>query len=375
MHLRVLHVIASDRRRGAEVFATELMRAFRDNGVMQQVAILRTGRSPVALPAPVTPLQANHPLPGVQVDPGAVVRLARALRSRRPDIVQVHGGQALKYTVMAAAGSKMPIVYRRIGGAPHWITRGLQRNVYAALMRRPARIIVVAESVRRETLSLFGVPGKRVVTIPNGVDARRMRPSRTRRDVRRGLGIPQTSLVILSVGALSWEKDPLMHVEVTARVLNDSPNTVHLIVGDGPMRAELEHVITRKALSGRVLLLGVRTDVADLMHASDVVLFASRPDGMEGMPGMVIEAGMVGVPVAGYDVAGVSEVVQDARTGYLVPHGDIGGLASRVSSLLADGELRQSMGKAAREYCWPRFDVRTLAPQYLDVYRDVLERR
>ena len=88
------------------------------------------------------------------------------------------------------------------------------------------------------------------------------------------------------------------------------------------MRGQLEGEICQQGLRGRCLVLGERSDVGDLFAASDVFLFASRPDGMEGMPAAVIEAGMAGVPVAGYSIAGVPEVVEHGLTGLLAPRRD-----------------------------------------------------
>jgi len=97
-----------------------------------------------------------------------------------------------------------------------------------------------------------------------------------------------------------------------------------------------------------------------------VLLFASCS---EGMPATVIEAGMVGLPVAGYAVAGVSEVVESGMTGLLAPAGDTRLLRSHVVALLADGERRRLMSAAARERCHARFDIGAVAPRYLDLYR------
>ena len=364
-----MHVVASDQRRGAEIFAADLVRALREHGASQRVAVLRSGWGGVDYGVPVKDLGATRALPGLRVDPKAMVLLGRAVL--RPDVVQVHGGEALKYAAWATLGARTPIVYRRIGSAPGWITGGLRRRLYGALMRRPARIVAVAEAVRRETIALFGVAPGRVITIPNGVDPLRMRPSKDRTQVRRELGVPQGAPILLSVAALTWEKDPLTHLAVSSMVMDEVPGAMHLLAGDGPMRGEVEGEIRRRGLSGHVRALGARNDIADLMHASDVLLFASRGDGMEGMPAIVIEAGMAALVVVGYDVAGVAEIVDDGRTGFLTAWGDVEGLATRVSKLLSDDRLRRSMGELARKRS-ARLDVRALAPRYTEVYREVL---
>ncbi|HEX6393024.1 MAG TPA: glycosyltransferase [Acidimicrobiales bacterium] len=190
--------------------------------------------------------------------------------------------------------------------------------------------------------------------------------------IRARLGIPVNAPVIISLGALTWEKDPLEHVEVTACLIHDEPECRHLIVGDGPLRAEVEARIRDLAIGDRVLMLGSREDVGDLLAASDVMLLASR---IEGMPASVIEAGFAGVPVVAFSVAGVSEVVLDRVTGYLVPPGDRKGLVSGISRLIGDRRLRQTMSESARRWISARYDIGAIGPKYLEQYEYLLEQQ
>ncbi len=187
--------------------------------------------------------------------------------------------------------------------------------------------------------------------------------------MRRHLGIPADAEVILSLGALTWEKDPLGHVEVAARALAERPRAWHLLAGDGPLRGQVEAAVARHGTGDRVLLAGVRGDVADVLAASDVVLFASCS---EGMPATVIEAGMAGLAVAGYAVAGVAEVVESGVTGLLAQPGDLAGLGDHVIAVLADAGNRQRLSAAARDRCRERFEIHAVAPRYLELYQGLV---
>lgn len=367
--MRVLHVVDGDQRRGAEIFAGDLVRALEADVSAQHVAVLRPMASrPVEFLAPVTRLDGGLFGAGARVR-----RLARLLATWRPDVIQVHGGDALRPLVAARRPGGIPLVLRHIGMAAPKATFGVRRHAYRLLFRRADRHIAVSDAVRRQVIRIFAVPPQRVLTIPNAVDPERLRPHRDRVGVRAALGIPADALVLLSVGALVPEKDPAALVRIGAHLLRRDPRAFHLIVGDGPVRAEVQRVAAAQGLDGRLLILGARSDVADLLAAGDVLLLASSQDGMEGMPGIAIEAGLAGIPVAGYAVAGLPEVIVDGVTGMLTRPGEELALAETTAALMFDADMRKRLGAAARERCRARFDIRSASNAYLGLYRSVLE--
>jgi len=370
-NLRVLHVVASARRRGAEVFASDLIRHLGAAGVHQRAAVLWGSRPlDVDYEAPVTILS-EEAGGGAGGWVERVRTLRRDLAAWPPDVVLVHGGDALEHMVLADPLGRAPVIYRNIGLAGTRITGGARRRVYALVMRRPRMVVAVAEAVADQAVRTFGVPAHRVVTIPNGVDPERLRPVRGRGEVRHGLGISDSVTVVLTLGALSWEKDPLTQVEVAAGVIRERPEVFFVLAGDGPLRAETEAEVRRRGLDGRVFVLGSRDDVADLLAASDVLLLASLAGGMEGMPAVVIEAGFAALPVVAYDVAGVAEVVIEGVTGLLAAPGDVAGLVARLLRLLGDGGARAEMGEKARQRCAAHFDIHDHLPRYLRLCEEV----
>lgn len=362
--MRVLHIVATARRRGAEVFAGDLVVALNGAGVDQQVVVL-DGHGPrgVEFDAPVGYLRGGAH--GWRVHPGTIAALRGRAGRWRPDVVQAHGGEPLLHAVLA--GVAAPIVYRKIGAVHPRFLRGALRTVYAGMLRRADRVVAVAEAMRREVVDVFGLPGSRVRTIPHAVDSRRVAPTRGREGMRAQLGIPPGAPAIVSLGALTWEKDPLAALSAAAPTLADHPDAVHVFVGDGPMRERLEAQIRARDLQGRVRLLGVRDDVGDLLAACDVLLLSSR---IEGLPGCIVEAGMLGVPAAAFAVAGVPEVVADGETGLLAPAGDVARLGDRLRTLIDDPVLRRRLGDAARRRCGSEFEIGDVAPRYLEVYEE-----
>jgi glycosyltransferase involved in cell wall biosynthesis len=364
--IRVLHVVATGDRRGAEVFAGDLVGALQGT-VEQRVAVMRTNGS-VAVPyrAPVDVVGSyGWQVPGIRLDTAAVRALRRLASDWEPDVVQVHGGEPLKHALFARIAA--PVVYRKIGLAAARATRPLFRLGHTRLMQRTARIVAVADSVRREAIETFGAPEDRVVTIPNAVDVTRLFDGASPEGLRADLGIPPSAPVVLSLGALTWEKDPLTHVAVAERTLSRLPEAHHVIAGDGPLKASAIRAAHEAGLSGRVHLVGSRGDAASLLRLADVLLLASRT---EGMPGCVIEGGLLGTPTVAFDVAGVREVISDGKTGLLASPGDVDGLAEWLSRLLTDGETRARLGRGAAERA-KSFTIDRVAPRYASLYEEV----
>lgn len=368
--MRIVHLVSTAKRRGAEVFAADLVRVLAGEVESQGVIVLWA-----PTPFEVDFGAAVTALGGAGGGPSGWWKRVAALRSElaasRPDLVLAHGGDALEHAVLADPRGRIPVVYRNIGLAHDRVTRGPRRALFGALVRRAGRVIAVADAVAHQTIEAFHTDPEVVVTIPNGVDAGRLVATTARGDVRRGLGISERAPVVLFLGALSWEKDPVAFVELAARIAGADPHPHFLVVGDGPLRAEVEAGVSRSGVAERIHLLGNRPDVADLLAAGDVLVLVSRPGGMEGMPAVLIEAGLAGLPVVAHDVAGVAEVVEHGVTGLLVRPGDVDGLFGAVRSVLDDADRRARLGAAARTRCAERFDLGGQLALYLEVFAAV----
>jgi glycosyltransferase involved in cell wall biosynthesis len=209
----------------------------------------------------------------------------------------------------------------------------------------------------------IGVPPERVAWIPNAVDPADV-PHPTaeqRRQVLRDLGLAQGRPVILGVFRLSEEKRPEMFVDACKLIAQRVPGIRAFIAGCGPMQRETEDAIRRTGLSGRVTLLGQRTDVPVLMSIASLVLLTSRH---EGMPNVLLEAQLAGVPVVATRVGGTPDCVADGVTGFLADKDDLHGLADRCAAILSDAELAAEMRERGRELMRAQFGKTRVASLY-----------
>ena len=292
-------------------------------------------------------------------DPRVLARLRRRLRELRPDLVVAHGGEPLKYLAVARPRG-VPLVYLALGIVTPAARRGMRRIVYRALMRRAAVVVGVSRETTDEAHEVFGTPPKRLALLPNGRDPARYRL--TPRTVRKG------PVELVFVGHLTATKRPDLFVALMAELARRGRDVHGTIVGDGP----LEEDVRRSAVRSNLAVLGRRTDVPRLLGAADIFVFTSLREG-EGMPGVIIEAGLTGLPTVATDVPGVTTVLEDSVTGFVVPVADFASLVDACERLVLDRNLRTRMGAEARRRCERDFSLTTLGRRWTELIDAVAE--
>jgi glycosyltransferase involved in cell wall biosynthesis len=349
---RVLQVVTTTQRRGAEVFATDLGAALADRGwAVDTVALEEGGPGPGRLDLPA--------LGSRRISAGGLARLRR--RARTSDVVVAHGSTSLIACAAATAATGIPYVYRSIGDPAHWAPSGVRRVRTTMLLRRAAAVVVLWPAAASILRARHHVEGARIRVIPNGVPAAgfRVAGDEERRAARAGLGLPLEGSVVATVGALTAEK----RVDLAIRAVAGLPGVHLVVVGDGPLRDDLRALAGAEA-RGRVTFTGALADVGPVYASADAL---ALPSTTEGVPAVLIEAALSGVPAAATDVGGVSGIVDHERTGHLVgPTGD--GLGAAIGAVLRD---RERLGAAARRHCLERFELAAIADRWAELLREV----
>jgi glycosyltransferase involved in cell wall biosynthesis len=271
------------------------------------------------------------------LDPSALIGLRRAIRAERPSVVVAHGGESLTYAALACPRGT-PLVYDKIGVAPERrATIATKMRANSLLARRAALVVCVSDDVLREATEVWGYSRDRCIVIPNGRDPAVYSPP---------YGGRAPNEVILFVGSLVASKRPEWFVQLIAKLRTEGIHATARMAGDGPLLGAL----CAEADHAGVELLGERTDIAELMRSSGLFVFTSV-EGGEGMPGVLIEAGLSALPVVATKVPGAASVVRDGVSGVLVDVDDFDGLVTATRRLLLDADLRTTMGAAARAHC------------------------
>jgi glycosyltransferase involved in cell wall biosynthesis len=174
------------------------------------------------------------------------------------------------------------------------------------------------------------------------------------------------------VAALRPEKNHELFLHLARRVIEQLPTARFLVVGDGPRRKELERCAAELGAERQINFLGMREDVPRLLAAMDVFVLTSH---VEANPVSILEAMSAGRPVVATNVGSIHEAVEEGRTGFLVPPGDVARLSDRVLELLRNRQLRRSMGAAGRNAVVARWSIDTMVRRYEELIETVYARK
>jgi glycosyltransferase involved in cell wall biosynthesis len=301
----------------------------------------------------------------------ALGQLVRWFRRERPDIVHTHTSKAGTLGRLAARLAGVPVVvhtphghvfYGHFGRSASWCFLQIER----LLAKRTTWMIALTEAERDEHLARGVGRADRFAVVPSGIDLAQFREAGAR--VRRkpaGFDCPPDAIVIGSIGWLTPVKGHRVLLEAAASLRRQWTRLHVVIVGGGPLRDDLERMARRRGIAETVRFLGARTDVSDCLAGMDIYV---QPSLNEGMGRALIEAMAAGRPVVASRVGGIPAVVEDRKTGLLVPPNDPEALARALDELLRKPDWAKELGAAARAAIGERFSETAMVRAIESVY-------
>jgi glycosyltransferase involved in cell wall biosynthesis len=302
-----------------------------------------------------------------------LLRLRRFLARSPYALVHTHTTKPGIVGTFAARGARVPAVMHTVHLFPfHEETGRLVTTAYVGAERLAARwcdrIVTVSEFQRDWALRAgIGSP-EQVVAIPNGVPLDRVEPRRARAEVRAELGIGE-AFMILSTGRLAEQKGLEYLIRAAALLRRDLPNARIVLAGDGPLGHELARLVASLGLEDAVALLGHRSDIADLLSASDLVVLPSL---WEGLSISLLEAMAAARPVITTSIGSNREVTNDGEAAVLVPPKDPESLAAAIRSLATDEAHRQALGVKGQQVQRERYTMSRMLDAYMGEYERLL---
>lgn len=305
----------------------------------------------------------------VQISARGLLRLARlraltrTLRQGRFDVAHAFHMPPGIFAAPAAALAGVPRFFMGFRGQ-HGLTWS---NRVALRLLAGARDgwIVNSTAVRDHLVRLLHVNPELIHVVRNGfppLDRSTLRPGQA---VRAELGLDETAPLVTLVGNLRLVKNIDMFLRVADRLRRAGTDAQFVIAGEGKEEQRLKDACRTMGLDGPVKFVGFCRDVPSLLAASRLAILTSAS---EGLPNVLIEAALAGVPSVSTDNGGASDAVLDGQTGFIVPLDDDEAMACRVQHLLADAGAREAMGQAAMAHATKTFSLDRMARDLLRVY-------
>jgi glycosyltransferase involved in cell wall biosynthesis len=336
----------------------------------QDLAVLRRqGVGVITIPTLVRRISPWHDL-------RAFLAILRHLCRLRPDIVHTHTSKAGLLGRLAAWLARVPVVVHTPHGHVFYGHFGLTLSRFFLLVERMLsritnHLVALTPGEAEDYVDLGVMPPHKISVIPSGIDLRRFLGARVDRlSKRRELGLPSAALTVGFVGWLLPIKGVSFLVRAMPDILARHPESFLVLVGKGDHEATLRSLTDSLGLNGRVLFLGWRPDVEEILPCLDLLVLPSLN---EGMGRVVLEAMAAGVPIVASRVGGVPDLVWDGQNGLLVPPADSGALKRAICQLFRDEPRRRRMGAKGKEICG-QYSVESMVNQISDLYAILQER-
>ena len=280
-----------------------------------------------------------------RISPRGLGKLAALMRRKGVRIVHAHMRESNTSALFAAKIARVPVV---IGSIHNMDTIRKPRHIAQErwLARWRDHTVAVSERVRQNYCETIGVPLERTSVLYNGLDPTPFEaPPRPNSALLASLGVPPGDKVVVCVARLRPDKRQEDLIEAAAAVLARAPATSFLMVGEGPRLDALREKAAGLGIGGKVIFTGKRSDVPQILRASDVFTLVSV---REGFSNAVLESLAASLPLVVTDVGGNAEAIEDGVCGFLVKVGDVDAIADLLLRLLTDDALRARFAAAAR---------------------------
>jgi len=362
--VKILQLIQKKQLRGAEVFAAQLSAHLTSQGHQVLMVALLDGKDSLPFDGAIKCLHVN--LGNKMMDVKSWRRLAAIIKDFHPDIVQANAGDTLKYAVFSKLlfRWKQPIVFRNASMVSHYATSKLTKLFMKLLFSATSQIISVSNITKKDLIEHFLSPASKITVIPVGVE---MKPIAS-------VGMYDRSKInIIHVGGFSFEKNHKGLLSIFSKLISENENYRLWLLGEGPLKADIEKMTAERHLSDKVSFLGFVGNPMDYIHEADVLVL---PSIIEGLPGVITEAFYCKTPVVANNVGGISDLIVDCKTGRLIKTGDEDGFVKAVKDLTSGSETdRHAITTAAYEKVIREFTNKQIAVRFADVYSNLLNNK
>ena len=295
----------------------------------------------------------------------------KLIKTRNVKIVRTHQYHANLYGRLAAWLAKVPCIIASVHNV-YTIDRKLHRRMINRFLARfTDKVVAVSEIVKKDILKYDGLREDKVMIIHNGIDTERLL-NIDGNVIRSEFNISSDVPVIGTIGRLTFQKGQKYLIEAVSKIKEKFPSIMLLIVGDGPIKDELQNYSKTLGLNKHVIFTGSRRDIPPLLAAMDIFVLPSL---WEGLPNALLEAMASGKTIIATDIPPIREIINNEKIGILVPARDSKAMASSIELLLNDKTSAETFCKSAQERAFSDFNITTTVDKYTNLYKDILSNK
>ena len=299
------------------------------------------------------------------------------IKKEKYTIVHTHSSKPGFLGRIAARLASVPIIIHTIHGFPfHDFMHPIKRSFYIGVERILSKIttclVTVSKLNLNKAVTLRIAKREKFVNVYSGIDFQKFDLAVDIDRKREQLGIAPGEKIVGMVGRLSEQKAPWLLIRSVPGVLKRHPKTKFVIVGDGELMEKIKNLVQSLNIQNRVLLLGFREDISEIMQTFDVYVLTSK---WEGLGRALTEAMYLGRPVVATNVEGVPEIVKHNQTGILVPPNNVDAIEQGITQLLSDPKKCAQLGKASREMVNVAFQAERMVRSLEQLYENMLVKK
>jgi glycosyltransferase involved in cell wall biosynthesis len=298
----------------------------------------------------------------------AISKLALAMKRKKCRLIHCHDAHSAAIGAAAAALAKVPlrVMSRRVDFPLK--SNALSRMKY---LKDVDAIIAISEGVR-DVLLEGGIPPDRIAVIPSGIDFSVYEYPASRDYLRKELAFKENDYLVGIIAHLADHKGHKYLIEATKILKDEAPRIKLVIVGEGPLRLDLDNQVARSGIDDMVFFLGFREDVPQILASLDLFVLSSIK---EGLGSILLDAMASSLPIVATRAGGIPEVVKNGKTGILVPPGDAAALAEAILRLYLDKGIAAQMSKAGHDAVLQKFSAKAMAGRVIDLYENLAKKK
>ncbi len=312
---------------------------------------------------PLFPLKIRN-----ELDLFAVMKLAYLMKRRKCLLAHFHDAHSVAVGSLASCLARVPlrVISRRVDFP-------LKKNFFSSRKyRKNVDVIIAISEAVKEVLKRSGIPEEKIRVISSGIDFSPFEGVSSSDYLRREFSFSKDDYLVGIIAHLADHKGHIYLLQAAQILKEKAPKIKVIVVGEGPLRMELNRQVKNSALEDIVFFLGFREDIPQILGSLDLFVLSSY---LEGLGSSLLDAMASRLPVVATQAGGIPEVVVHGETGLLVPPRDPEALAKAILTLYKDRNLSSRLGEKGYQLVHQRFSVEAMAEKVISLYKELAERK